>query len=80
MAEKGAGMESQGEECPKLEEIQQVIDSSQGGIVTPRGKVRPVTVISRESGYSDFEVASDTEQVGKQFLQLMHRIHDYNAN
>ena len=66
MAKKGAGMESQGEECPKPEEIQQVIDSSQGRIVTPGGKVRPVTLFSIESGYN--EVASDTEQVGKQFL------------
>ena len=62
MAEMRACVEShQAEKCHDLdEETQQVTDSSQGRVVTSSGKLRPVTVLSIESGYN--EDTSETEQ------------------
>ena len=63
MAEMRACEEShQVEEYHEIldEETQQVTDSSQGRVVTSSGKLRPVTVLSTESGYN--EDTSETEQ------------------
>lgn len=62
MAEKWACEESQREEesTDLEEETQQVTDSSQGRVVTSSGKLRPVTVLSTESGYN--EDICETEQ------------------
>ena len=54
MAEKESCEEKQQEEeCPELEETQQVTDCSQGRVVTSSGKLRPLTLISIESGYHE---------------------------
>ena len=52
MAEKESCEDNQQEkECLNLEETQQVTDCSRGRVVTSSGKLRPLTLISIESGY-----------------------------
>ena len=66
MAEKGSCEEKQQEkECPELEETQQVTDCSRGRVVTSSGKLRPLTILSTESGYhEDTRETEENFQVG----------------
>lgn len=60
MAEKGTCMKRQGEECPKPEETEQVMDATQGRsrvVPVSEGMARPeqeaFRMFGRDSGYND---------------------------